>query len=133
MHLNAQSIRNKFEVLKKELQNQGIGILLFSETWLTEMKTDDDYYIENHNLFRWDRQRNMNAGGLCAFIDEKLTCSDVIYKDLNASDINIEIQWLKITKGNQKQMLIGNVYRPPNGDKNIFITSLKRMLSEIGV
>ena len=131
MHLNAQSIRNKFDILKKELHGQGIGVLLFSETWLTEMNSDIDYHIDDYNLFRWDRQRQMNAGGLCAFIDQNLTCSNTVYQELNKSDVNIEIQWLKISNGKNKKMLIGNVYRPPNGDKNVFINELRQMLSNI--
>ena len=131
MHLNAQSIRNKFDLLKKELHGQNIDVLLFSETWLTEMNSDNDYYIDEYNLYRWDRQRQMNAGGLCAYVNEKLVCSELAYKELNVSNINIEIQWLKINNGKQKQMIIGNVYRPPNGDKIVFLNSLKNMLSNI--
>ena len=54
MHLNAQSIHNKFDVLRKELHGQGIGILLFSETWLTEMNADTDYPSERRIIICTD-------------------------------------------------------------------------------
>ena len=131
MHMNAQSIRNKFSILKKELKTQGVGILLFSETWLTSMNPDEDFYFEEYNLYRWDRIRHKNGGGLCAYINEDLTCSTVTYGNLNVSTVDIEIQWLKITKGKAKQMLIANIYRPPEGNKQNFITLLKGMLTKI--
>ena len=102
LHLNAQSIRNKFSVLKKELETQGIDVLLFSESWLTELNIDEDYIFEKYNLYRVDRARPINAGGICAYVHESILCSPIIYANLNKSDINIEIQWLKVNKGLSK-------------------------------
>ena len=67
MHMNAQSIRNKFPILKKELQNQGIDILLFSETWLTSMDDDNDYCLDDYNLYRWDRARTNTSWWFMCF------------------------------------------------------------------
>ena len=131
MHMNAQSIRNKFPLLQKELKGQEIEILLFSETWLTSMNHDDDYFLENYNLYRWDRIRRIRAGGLCAYIDDHLTCSSTALQHLNVSTLDIEIQWLRITKGKARQMIVGNLYRPPEGDKTVFVNLLKGMLSKI--
>ena len=50
---------------------------------------------------------------------------------MNVSDPNIELQWVVISRPHTKNILIGNVYRPPGGNiKNAFAT-ISSKLNEI--
>lgn len=131
LHLNAQSIRNKFPLIKREFVNQGIEILLFSELQLTEPDLDQDYVIPGYNLHRVDRARPINAGGVCAYTHESISCNPEELRYLNKSTIDIEVQWLKITKSNTKQIVVANIYCPSEGNKANFIQELRVMLGTI--
>ena len=132
LHLNARSIRNKFPQIKTELWNKGIDILCFTETWLTSINLNNDFDLPGYNLFRVDRLREMRAGGVCVYVKEDFSCDDQMFANLNKSNEQIEIQWLVISKGKSKKILIGNVYRPPtSSDKNVFIRELNNLIGQI--
>ena len=131
VHLNARSIRNKTVEIKLELSNLFIDIILFSETWLNETDEDELYSFPRYNLFRHDRISIYRGGGLCAHVDEKITCSTDRFKHLNRSNENIEVQWLTSVKGNGKKSLICNVYRPPSGSLIIFCDTIKALLLQV--
>lgn len=131
IHLNARSIRNKMPQIKTELWNKGIDILCFSETWLTDINPSADFDLDGYNMFRLDRARVMRAGGVCVYVDENYSCDTEMYKHLNRSLIHIEIQWLVVTKGKAKKLLIANIYRPPEGEKAEFINILGGLVAQI--
>ena len=131
LHLNARSVRNKFAQIKIELWNKGIDILCFSESWLTSINKDSDFDLDGYNLFRVDRERPIRAGGICIYVSEELTCSSQILQHLNTSNIDIEVHWLVISKGKSKKIILGNVYRPPEGNKGLFIQSLQTLVGQI--
>ena len=106
IHLNACSIRNKFPQLKTELWNKGVDILCYSESWLTPTNPSVDFDLEGYNLYRLDRERDMNAGGVCVYVDQSYSCDDEIFKHLNLSTVQIEVQWLVITKGKSKKITL---------------------------
>ena len=132
LHLNARSIRNKFPQIKTEMWNKGIDILCFTETWLTSINLNVDFDLPGYNLYRVDRAREMRAGGVCIYVREDFSCDSCKFSELNMSNNQIEIQWLVVSKGKSKKMLIGNVYRPPtSSDKNVFITELNNLIGQI--
>ena len=132
LHLNARSIRNKFPQIKTEMWNKGIDILCFTETWLTSINLNVDFDLPGYNLYRVDRAREMRAGGVCVYVREDFSCDSCKFSELNMSNDQIEIQWLVVSKGKSKKMLIGNVYRPPtSSDKNVFITELNNLIGQI--
>ena len=131
VHLNARSIRNKTTAIKIEFEKRDIDIILFSETWLNDTDDDDLYTFPRYNLFRHDRVSVYRGGGLCAYVDEKVSCSSDKFDHLNRSNDDIEVQWLLSIKGSLKKSLICNVYRPPNGSLLTFCDTLKALLLQI--
>ena len=81
-HLNINSIRNKFEMLKEVIGNK-INILLISETKLDDTFVLSQFILEGFTpLYRLDRTEH--GGGLMLFIRE-----DIPFKQLpnvNPSD-----------------------------------------------
>ena len=132
VHLNARSIRNKFkERIKVELENKKLDVILFSETWLSNIDLDSEYQLEGYNLHRLDRARDKIAGGICAFTADHLTVSMQHLLCMNVSNKDIEMQWMQINKGKSKKALIINIYRPPDGSIPGFINALQLALCKI--
>ena len=132
-HLNIRSLWKKLELLKITLSNQmNIDILGLSETWLNSQIGDNFLEIPEYNIVRCDRTwTDMNnkqpkkGGGLCLYLHKTINFSVHTYESLNRSSRDIECQWIKIFLNNQRNLIIGNIYRPPQGNVKNFIETLE--------
>lgn len=76
---NAQSVNNKMDelwALTKHVENfRTSSLICFTETWLTDMQTDENIEIENFHVHRGDRDKiasgKTRAGGVCTYINSK--------------------------------------------------------------
>ena len=69
-HININSIRNKFEILKSML-SEVLDVLMITETKLDDSFPEQQFHVEGFNiLFRLDRNRH--GGGLLLY-----TCNNV--------------------------------------------------------
>ena len=110
-----------------------------SETWLNDSLPSELYYLSSKYVFyRNDRawkEDNSNAikkgGGVGLYVDSNLHSSDTSYARFNGSNRHIECQWVSIKQNHNKLILIGNIYRPPQGDIDVFITYIENVLNDI--
>lgn len=133
-HLNARSIKNKVEEINAHLCKFDIDVLAITETWLTPSIEDACVNIENYNLSRLDRQiggRKARGGGLMVFTKKKYDVNDTKFNCLNRSNQNIEAQVIEISKSNFKTIVIANIYRPPGGAQQAFITEINEILDAL--
>ena len=65
------------------------------------------------------------------FIDNKLSFSENTHAHFNTSTIDLEAQWVTVTQKPNKTILIGNLYRPPQGNATNCIDLLENVLSNI--
>ena len=138
-HLNVRSISNKWELLKANFMSTNLHVLGLSETWLKSSLPSEFYTLsDEYHLTRNDRNWKDNncltikkGGGVAMFIKNDLDYSEVSHKHLNTSNINIESQWISIKQKNSKPILIGNVYRPPQGDIDEFIHVLENIFTTV--
>ena len=56
-----------------------------------------------------------HGGGLGIYTKDSIDVDPSAFKQLNVSNATIELQWVVITRPNTKKILLGNVYRPPDG------------------
>ena len=102
-----------------------------SETWQHDNIDDGFVSIKNYTLIRSDRL-TMEAGvvkkggGLCTYVKDGLVCEDM--KDMIISNKDIELHLVKYALPYTRPIFIFNIYRPPSGDIDIFINSLKLIL-----
>ena len=109
MHINIQSLRPKLDIL--EIEAQPYDILVLSETWLNTSIDSDTLLIPNFNPpFRCDRV-GRTGGGVAIYISDSLAGST--RPDLSIRDL--EAVWIQI-KHENKDLLIGGFYRPPNSN-----------------
>ena len=120
----------KIDSVRLDILQHDLDILCLSETWLHENIPDAFITADGYEIVRLDRDRK-KGGGLCMFIKDSITYDQNIFKDLNLSDKNIEIQLVVIKSDNARSMIIANCYRPPNGSIERAVESLKLHLSMV--
>ena len=140
-HLNVRSLFNKFDLFTQMVEecNGLLHVLGLSETWLSNGIPDEYLNIKGYQLIRNDRtwgDPNINGnikrgGGVCLYIKEQVIWSDQKYKHLNRSVPYIESQWIEIINPNSKNIIITNMYRPPDGDISDFITTLETAMENL--
>ena len=140
-HLNVRSLLNKHDVLSQTVeQSKGyLHVLGLSETWLTCQIPDNFINIENYVCERLDREwgnpdfhgQVKKGGGVCLYINEHLNWSTSSFQKHNRSHNDIEIQWVEILNDHCRNFIIGNGYRPPDGNFGIFFDYLEGVLDDI--
>ena len=138
-HLNVRSLLNKLHEIKKFLKNKNVQILTISESWLADSINSNEVYIEGYNLFRQDRsykinkknKKNKRAGGLCFYIRDDIVVDINSLSSWNRNCIDIEAMWVKCKFDSIKDLIIGNFYRPPKGNKTKFINYLIDLSNDI--
>ena len=90
-HININSIRNKFEILKSML-SEVLDVLMITETKLDDSFPEQQFHIEGFNIpFRLDRNRH--GGGLLLYVRNNINA--VFLKSYVFPD-NIEAFFIKI-------------------------------------
>ena len=140
-HFNVRSLMNKWDVFKSQFGDSNIHIMGLSETWLNDkipsniLKLADDYVLLRNDR-NW-RQNNSTqikkGGGVGIFIKSKLNFCESSFKHLNCSTEDIEIQWIGIKQPHSKPIIIGNLYRPPQGNIDNFIQKLEMQLADFNL
>ena len=94
----------------------------------------------NFTLIRNDRawtDNNMNqpktGGGIAIYINSDLDFSENSHSKYNRSTKDIECQWISISQPHSKLTVVGNIYRPPQGNIDVFIHELDDILSQIDI
>ena len=124
-------MRNKIELLRHHITTTDFDIFTFSESWLNSMIPNSLIHMEGYNLVRMDRTWKTPAkrivktgGGAGAYLKNNVTYSVTEYEQYNYSSNVIECMWLKSKNTKQKRLVIGVVYRPPNGNVKLFCQKL---------
>lgn len=83
-------------------------------------------------MYRWDRKLRKRGGGICIYVNQKIKVNAQIYENLSISDQNIEIAVLQIQQTCSKPTFLVSVYRPPQGNQQVFLQSVRETIQEIG-
>lgn len=131
-HLNIRSLKPKLSEIELTLNLYNLQVLTLSETWLTSHIEDTVLVIQNYNLSRLDRSHSsLRGGGLAIYSRKDLPINADEYKHLNHNSSDLEDQIVSIKKDNNKKVLITNAYRPPVGNKSLFLEQLMLILATI--
>ena len=117
-----RSLLGKVNQLRLDLPASGIDVFAVSETWLATNIEERLTTVTGYNLIRHDRQtirtdgETRKGGGLGVYHKEALDVDPAQFRHLNYSNNVLELQWVVISRPNTKKILMGNVYRPPDGN-----------------
>ena len=102
-----------------------VNILCFI-CWFKPELISELTQIEGYQLIRNDGCRK-RGGGTCMFMKEEIKY-DILSQ---ISDMHIELQAVTIKGDNAKKITLMNCYRPPNGNPDIAVNSIKYCLNQI--
>ena len=131
-HLNIRSLWNKFDVVKQTILNSGLNFISFSESWLNSYITDNLIeivgYVCMHDRTWLENNTVKKSGGICCYVRNNICVSHAKFIDSNVSSKDIEVFWVSLIIPNCKKIIIGNVYRPPQGNVKSFCDTLDAKL-----
>ena len=126
IHYNIRSLYPKMDLLNAELcqLNCKFDILCFSECWLTEITRElvkfDGY--GHYSSLRTGRR----GGGISVFVSDDYDCR--VLTNMSLCYDYIESLFIEMKCGNLF-VLIGVLYRPPSGNKEMFIDKVNELLT----
>ena len=124
-HLNVASIlaKHKFEMLRQQVESSNLHVLGISETWLKKDIPDGIVGIKGFEVVRldrnWENKEGAGAkrgGGLACFVSENIVSNAFKFAYLNKSTCDLEMQWVLLDMPKMRNIVIVNIYRPPQGD-----------------
>ena len=128
IHHNARSIKKDTDLFKFYIRHSEVGLYTVSETWLNEDIPDTIMGVHGYTLLRVDRNRlnlngdSMEGGGVAVYIKDGITYTQTGLLEHCICTNNYEVLWVRIILFNQTNMILGVVYRPPNGNSTEFST-----------
>ena len=136
--LNAQSINAKFDSLLTFLedtrqQNVILHVICTQETWLDE-KSDLSVYKSKGYTCISQGKRCSSHGGLITYVDSQFNTSIMDIKNDSSITERLFVAVKDIETG--KEIVVGNIYRPPYDDNNeqnvtTFLTELEPIISTL--
>ena len=133
LHLNIQSLPNKVDqliTLLGTLKDVGceIDVVLLCETWLSDININN-CFIPGYTLIEQHRASS-RGGGVALYINDNI--SFMPRKDLNIFDEGVfESFFVEINLKNSRPIIIGDIYRIPNTDPDIFIENYDNILTKV--
>ena len=129
MHHNSRSIlaegkMEEYEVLLETIGNP-FHILAFSETWLKEENVNNINFDGYEHIYL---TRPTDGGGLSFFVKSGLDY--IVCNNMNIMLPFMESIFIEVTF-NQKQYMIGLIYRVPNTNINNFIDTLNNLIEPL--
>ena len=130
LHINARSIKNKFDDIQIFLASSGVdwAFICISETWL---KDDLIQYfaIDNYDLFASCRSDGQ-GGGAAIYVNKKYEAKKRL--DLSCAELQSVFVEVKLNSTNiASKMIIGEIYRPPNFPNTQFNEYLEKTIDSI--
>ena len=138
-HLNVQSIRNKYDLLKIYVSKLNFDIFSISETWLIECMDNTLLDITGYNFVRLDRSWNTNGqitpikrGGGVGVYNIRNTLSYSL-NNLNVHNNDVKMLWLELHLPHSKNIFLGIIYRPPDGNVIEFCDCLGNTVNDLSL
>lgn len=125
-HQNIQCITNKITYIEEFLdrENFKFSVLAFTEHWLLS-KHLSYIKIKNYRLASvFYRQTNKN-GGSCIFVAEDVEACELEHIKSKSAESTLECSAVMLST---LKIIILNVYRPPSGDYDVFLTIIEDIL-----
>ena len=140
-HVNCCSLlRHQDEVF---YTMKGMDIICISETWLTDNASDMLIHQYDYEVFRQDRSLKQQlpngkfvtkrGGGLAIYLKKGLAIHTLVLPKVSRCTSQLEQLWVNISKPGNKKMILGLIYRPPNGKVKEFVSELTESYVGLGL
>ena len=132
-HLNVHSIPNKYEDIKdflNNLQQKNLlpHVLLLCETFLND-KNFDKFNFQNYDMIS-EYRKDKTKGGVSIMVRSNLKY--IVRKDLTLfRECKFESVFIEISRKNNKNVIVGEVYRVPGTSETDFLSDYEQIVSKI--
>ena len=131
-HLNVNSLRNKFELLKEQIQDN-IDILMISETKIDASFPIGQFLLNGYRTpFRLDRKAH--GGGILLYVREDIPSKHLLVEENLIEGFFVEINlrnkemWLLSCSYNPKKTFLSNRITELSKSLDLFTTKYERLL-----
>ena len=128
LHMNARSLNKNFEsmeLLLHSLDYFPFSVIGISETWLHN-NSPSIFNLQNYTMYRSDRQHN-HGGGVALYAHNNINSK--LRPDLSID--GSESMFLEIINENNKNTIVGVIYRPPKNCIDSFLDNFDQFLHKI--
>ena len=130
MQLNIRGLLGKLSNLKdlinKVSRGKKIDIILLCETWQNQNSPTPS--LSGYNYIYKSRKHKM-GGSVGIFVNERIRFTEIT---INANYESIEYVVINITtKSDNKTIMLGSLYRPPNTNDTKFVDEYNNLLSKL--
>ena len=124
LHVNSRSIINKYDDLCTLMAETATTwhIISISETWLSK-NIENMYNLSGYNACFCSRDSSI-GGGSALYINDQLQQKQISIPPFTTA----EVVCSEIKIGTHKNIVICQIYKSPNTDKNIFIQEIEQCL-----
>ena len=129
---NVRSLYNKIDSIRVEIDKINPDIVNLNETWLHDKIDNGLISIKDYILIRSDRKSYdgevaKKGGGLCTYVRKTYIFEE--NKEMTIINKNIELHVMKYKLPFTRPIYMINVYRPPAGDIDAFISALNQCIA----
>lgn len=118
------------ESLLKNLANEKFSFSVISLQELWAIKNSQDVNIHKYQTIVYKGREGKKGGGVGFLIREGLNFQEL--RDLNVfKEGFLESMFIKVFTQNGRYKIIGNIYRPPNSNIDIFLQDLELILKKL--
>ena len=131
MHYNVRGIISSYTEIESFLASKSITIVGFCETFLRPDNCDL-YPFTGYHVVHKPRSNGQRGGGVSLLINEALSFNE--RNDLSSLLSHAESLFIEIPSKfmkSKKNVIVGEIYRPPNGNKASFVNEIENLLSSI--
>jgi hypothetical protein len=96
-------------------------IIAGTETWLNDSVADTEILSDAYNIYRHDRPSTRRGGGVLLAASSTLRSSGLDVAPI----LNCEAVWVEIQLRQNKRLIVGVVYLPPNTELCYFKSNVK--------
>ena len=121
---NIRSLNKNLDEFFHDIDDFDFDVVAVNETWLSN--NVEQLYASFQNYNGVFKSRNTLGGGVGIFVSKALSFS--LIDELSFIEPDVESVFIKISFPNH-ELLLGNIYRPPRGNINAFISRLEFMLN----
>lgn len=129
LHHNVRGLISSYTEIESFLYSKSIKIVGLCETFLTPTNRDL-FTFTGYSVVHRTRSVGRRGGGVSLLIESSLSYTE--RNDLSSSLTSAESIFIEIPReatAFNKTLIIGEVYRPPNGSKTNFINDLDNLLN----
>ena len=131
LHFNVRGItsNNRYSELEVFLRSKRLKVVGLCETFLTS-SNNALYNFTGYHVIHKPRLSGRERGGLAILLSQSLTFSERSDLSLNLNHAeSLFVELPRSSFGLNKKIIIGEIYRTPNGNKQAFIDEIDNLLS----